>query len=51
MHGCISKGYYLVSFLLAGSTIEVFFLVEAEADEMINKIKKVDASVTKKKRK
>jgi len=51
LHGCISKGYYLVTFVGVSSIIEVFFLVEAEAVEMIDRIKKVDTSVNTKKRK
>ena len=51
LHGCISKGYYAVSFASAESSIEMFFLVEREALNMIESVKKVDANVNKRSRK
>ena len=50
-HGCISKGYYAVSFIGAESNIEMFFQVEKEALEMIDAVKKVDGNVNKRARK
>ena len=53
-HRMISKGYYLVNFSAGGpgtSSIEVFFAIESEAIDMINKVKQIDAKINNRGRK